>query len=208
MRFIKNYISRILFFIVVVIVLACAGSQENVVQENTTNTNREDSDNFIVKLRGGPIIPESANTIFIAPIENLTNKPELTQTLSMLLRRQVATEGRLAVVDNDSSADLVLILRINSYHVQNLEHNKRGVPSKQRLRITGLVSLFDRQAKTHIFRNNEVQSFKIFSQVVMPIQTELQCCEDVLKMMADRIYLMVKTGWYSDLLTEIEKGKR
>ena len=203
MCFFKNYICRILFFIVSAIVFgivaACSGNRENTVKEEPANLN--------VNFRGH-IIPENANTIFIAQIENLTNKPNIPQTLNIALKRQLAVEGRLAVIDNDSSADLLLILKINSYHIQDLERNTRGIPSKQRLRITSHVSLFDRQTKTYVFKDNEVQSFKIFSQVVMPIQSEPQCCEDVLKIMADRIHLMIKTGWYSDLLTDIEKGKK
>ena len=153
MRFFKNYICAIFFLIV----FACAG------------TSKSTESDFIPGFSGGPIIPETANTIFIAQIENSTNIPELSQTLAMALRRQIAIEGRLAVTD--SSADLILIIRINSYRVQNLEFNKMGSPSRQRLRITGLVSLFNRQTETFIFRDNEVQSFKIFSQEIMPIQS-------------------------------------
>ena len=196
MRFLKNYICPILFFIV----LACAGSKENTI--------RDEPDPFIAKFSGGPIIPENANTIYIAQIENSTNIHGLSQTLGMALRRQIAIEGRLAVIDNYALADLILIVRINSYRVQNLEFNRMGAPSRQRLRITGTASLFNRQTQTFIFRDNEVQSFKVFSQEIMPIQSELQCREDVLRMMADRIHLMIRTGWYSELLTEIERGRR
>ena len=181
-------------------VFACTGSQENTV--------REDSDNVIARFSGGPIIPENANTIFILQIENLTNIPQLSQSLTVTLRRNISVEGRLAVIEDQSTADLILILRINSYRVQNLEHNKIGVPIRQRLRITAHVSLFDTQRNTFIFKDNEVQSFQNFSQEIMPIQSEIQCREDVLRMMADRVYLMIKTGWHSELLTEMERNRR
>ncbi len=117
-------------------------------------------------------------------------------------------DGRLAVVSSPLETDLVLSGKVLSFTLQNLEYNEIGQPVKKRMRITASVKLLDRINMRTVFRDSDVQSFRTYSDILPPVENEFQVLNRVIDELAERIVSQTLTGWYTDKMTNIEKGKR
>ena len=76
------------------------------------------------------------------------------------------------------------------------------------MRIITTVQLIDTKRKGTIFFEKGIQSFKIFSDVIPPIETEEYILKIIIDDLAKRIFSKTITGWYTDRMTDIEKGKK
>ena len=68
--------------------------------------------------------------------------------------------------------------------------------------------LIDRKKEKIIFSDPRIQSFTEFSETVPPITWEEQAMETVLENMSKRLLSKIIKGWYTDQMTNIEKGKK
>ena len=101
-----------------------------------------------------------------------------------------------------------MLLSDISYNIQALEYGNLGTPVKKRMRIITTVQLIDTKRKGTIFYEKGIQSFKIFSDVIPPIETEEYILKIIIDDLAKRIFSKTITGWYTDRMTDIEKGKK
>ena len=157
-------------------------------------------------LRGEPVIPRRANTLYIAPFGNRTSSILPNAFLRLHLEEFFLKEGRLAPVKSETGSHLRLDVTYLTYAVQALGYNDFGVASKKRLHITAAVTLTDQKEKKAVFQKVRIQAFTLFSETTPPLMTERQAREKLLKELAERIGTQILKGWYTDKMTEIEKG--
>jgi len=163
--------------------------------------------NTLKKINGEPVIPRGANRIHILRFSNTTSKADLPERIFMKLKEKISMDGRLAVVAAESDADLLLAGSVTEYFVQNIEFGSFGKPVKKRLRITVTLRLKNLRKNEIIFRKRGLESFKIYSDSAVPVISDMQAYEETVDRLAGRIFSQTVTGWYTDKMTEIEKGR-
>jgi hypothetical protein len=185
-------------------ILAAGGCATTDGREDEGTTRK-----FIESFDGEPVVPRAANRLYIAPPVDATGSPDLAEKLLIKVREGVSLDGRLGVDSDDLHADLRLEIRISKYLVERLAYDAIGRAVKKRLWMTADVKLvkLDRKKKT-IFFEPDIQSFREFSDLVMPIEPESLVREYVLNELALRITSKTVTGWYTDLMTDIEQRKK
>ncbi len=161
----------------------------------------------INKIGGEPVIPRDANRIFIPDVAETIGNKVTAEKMTIRVRDIISKEGRLSVVSDVSNADLVLIIRIVQYQVQGVEYGNQREPVKKRLLMVALVQMRDVKRKKLILRGDPVQAFLVFSDTVPPITTIYQAQDKVVDSLADRVVNKAVTGWYTELMTNMEKGK-
>jgi len=163
---------------------------------------------IISKIDGEPVVPRRANTIYINPFANLTGNSIITDKLMKRVRESINRERRLAVTASPETADLLLMGRVTGFEIQNKEFNPMGIPEKKRMRITASIKLIEREGMRLIFVENGIQAFLEYSDTVPPIKQESMALEDVVLELSRRITSKTITGWYTERMTPVEKGKR
>lgn len=159
-------------------------------------------------MNGEPVVPREANKIFIPPFTCATGREPLCQKLAIRVRELIAADGRLAVVDAEADADIVLAGAMTHYQIQPLEYDEMERIVKKRMRMTAAARLTDLRRSKEIFFEREIQSFDTYSEIVPPVMTEPLMQDRVMESLARRIVLTTVTGWYTGLMTPVEKGKR
>jgi hypothetical protein len=159
-------------------------------------------------MNGQPVVPREANRIWIPPFAGGAGTGMLGQRLALRLREYIAMDGRLAVVNEGKHADLVLNGTVLLYQVQPLAYDDLGVPVKKRIRMVASCRLLDIPREKVIFNEAEIQAFEIFSDTVPPLVTEESARERIMESLARRIALQTVSGWYTELMTPVEKVKR
>jgi hypothetical protein len=157
---------------------------------------------------GEPVVPRQANRILIPSFRNNTREPAVSERLTIRLRELITMDGRLAVVSDEESADLKLKGAVLLYHLQPIHFSDSGEAVRKRLRIVVSVELIDVKSGREIFRETQVQAFRLFSEVIPPIISETQVRNNVVEELARRVAVTTITGWYTGLMTDVEKGKR
>ncbi len=156
---------------------------------------------------GEPVVPRSANRLFIIPPVNVTGTGELSEKLLYKIKAHISLDGRLGVDADDQKSDLRLEVLITKFMVQNLAFDAIGRAVQKRIWITADVRLLNLKRNRVIFFEAGIQAFRVFSDLVQPIETVPQVTEYVLDDLGKRITSKTVTGWYTDQMTEIEKGK-
>lgn len=162
----------------------------------------------IDSINGEPVVPRDANRIIVPFFNNFTTEFSISEKLTLRVREFLVMDGRLAVVSDNKDADLRLIGKIVRYHNQPIQYGKFGEPIRKRLRIVAMVGLLDLRRDREIFCEREIQSFEIYSDLIPPITSEIQIRDKALDSLARRISITIIKGWYTDLMTPAEKGKR
>ncbi len=156
---------------------------------------------------GEPVVPRNANRLFIVPPANITGMGDLAPKLLYRIKAHISLDGRLGVDTDEQKSDLRLEVVITKFMIQNLAFDALGRAVQKRIWITADVRLLNLRRKKVIFFEPGIQSFKIFSDLVQPIETVPQVTENVLDDLAKRITSKTVSGWYTDQMTIIEKRK-
>lgn len=117
-------ISDPIYFILVLLMAILPSCQ------TTQRENNEETPDLLKKIRGEPVIPRNANTIFIAPISVSAQKKEVADQLKELLIRKLTGKGRLAVRNSPENSDLQVVIKLYTYQVQVLSFDSIGNPEK------------------------------------------------------------------------------
>jgi hypothetical protein len=163
------------------------------------------AEKIIDSFNGDPVVPQSANTIFIMQPVNSTGLQILAPRLYDKIKEYISLEGRLGVVPDEMNTDLRLEVRIAQYAIERLRFDAVGRPVQKRMRITADVRLLNLKKKKLIFWEADIQAFRVYSELEQRIETELQARDYVLDELAKRITSKTLTGWYTDRMTIIEK---
>ncbi len=178
----------------------CASGGENVDQR---------VQRVLESINGEPVVPRKANRIYI-PMFSETSYivPGVSRTLTQRVRELIIQDGRLGLVQSIQEADLELIGQVLLYQIQPRSYNEMGLPLVKRMRIVASVRLMDRQRGKVVFFEKDVQAFESYSEIAPPVSSEETVRERVIETLARRITLQAVTGWYTDLMTPVEKVKR
>ncbi len=182
-----------------IIIIACASPAEK-------KEKRAFSD-ILNNINGEPVVPRHANKIFLYPFENSTANITLSDKLAIRLKKLINMDGRLTVVKSVEISDLFFKGEIVTFSIQSLDFGTLARPVKKRLLIAARIGLVDNRLKKSIFNNSYIQSFYIFSDILPPVETEITAAEKALHQLAERMLSKIITGWYTDKMTRMEKGK-
>jgi len=164
--------------------------------------------NVVGSINGQPVIPYTANKLYIAPFTNQSGIPGYEEKLKQRIIEKIITSGRLAIAPVQAGSDVALSGTIQSFQVQPIVIDSAGIIKKKRLLIIAVISLINVQNGNYIFRNITVQAFKEFSDIEAPVTPFNIVQDEVEQVLASRIALQVETGWYTSLKTEVEKGRK
>lgn len=162
--------------------------------------------NFLQQINGEPVVPRNAITILVSEFEDYTAKFHYTNKLSLKIREYITSDGRLSVVPDNG--DLVLRGSITTFQIQPLSFSPQGIPIKKRILIIARVTLTDSRKNKIIFQNQPIQSFVEYSEQIPPVTSEIQAIDQVIVKLAERIQVQTIHGWYTSIMTPIEKGKK
>ncbi len=182
--------------VVIVFILSCASNDKTGFR------------NVVDSINGQPVIPYTANKLYIAPFANLTGIPGYEEKIQQRVTEKIITGGRLAIVPVQSDSDVTLTGTIHSFQVQPIVIDSAGIIKKKRLLIIAVIHLVNVHNGNYIFRNITVQAFKEFSDIEAPVTPFNIVQDEVEQTLASRIALQVETGWYTSLKTEVEKGRK
>lgn len=160
------------------------------------------------KINGEPVVPRNANSIFIGEFDDLSGRPDIARRLFIKVKELINRDGRLAVVTGAGAGDLLLSASVTGFQIQAVEFGEQGVPVKKRMRLTASVKLLDTPRGKLIFRDSAVQSFLEYSETVPPLMSEYQAMDALIDSMAERIRAQTITGWYTEYMTPVEKGRK
>ncbi len=162
---------------------------------------------IISSFEGEPVVPRSANRLFVMAPVNGTGVDALSSRLLNRIKAAVSLDGRLGIDPDDAQADLRLEVLITKYMIQNVSFDAIGRAVRKRIWMTADVRLVNLKRNRVIFSEPAIQAFRVYSDLEQPIERESRVSEYVLDEMAKRITSKTVTGWYTDQMTEIEKGK-
>ena len=172
--------------------------------------NRRDDpelEKILENINGEPVIPRTANRLYLPYFNDRTKIEGLREKLYNRLKESISREGRLAVVTDPELSDVALQGIITSCQIQPMDYNSFGVAEKKRMRITVAVKLTRTLSGRTIFYEPDLQAFKEYSDIIPPAMSESQALENVLVELAQRITAKTITGWYTELMTPVERGK-
>jgi len=172
------------------------------------NNGNTTSSKVLMKFNGEPVIPRDANRVVVPFFSNFTNKPVLSDKLTLKLRELINMDGRLAIVSESSQADLIVTGKIVHYQIQPIQYDTIGRAVRMRMRIISSVKLRDIRRGETIFFDRGIQAFGVYSDLIPPIETEAQVQDKILKNLARRIAVKIIDGWYTDLMTSVETRKK
>ncbi|MBN2038749.1 MAG: hypothetical protein JW864_01825 [Spirochaetes bacterium] len=156
---------------------------------------------------GEPVIPRTANKIYIPLFRNSTGINDISENLYRSLKEKINMDGRLTVVPEGIRPDLRLDGIITRYEIQPVKFNVHGESVRERIRITASLRLVDLNKNKEIFYEKNLQAFDEFSEKIPPVTTETRIRNKITDMLAERIALKTINGWYTKLMTPVERGK-
>ncbi len=157
---------------------------------------------------GEPVVPRHANTIFIADFNDVTGRSGIARRLTLKVKDLITRDGRLAVLTEKDGADLVLIGDITAFQIQPIKYGGQGVAIRKRMRFVTSVKLIDLGRGRIIFQNREVQAFMEYSEILPPVMSEYQVIDSLIDTLAERLRAQTITGWYTEYMSSVEKGKQ
>jgi len=89
--------------------------------------------------------------IYVAPIENTTMLPQAREILTTQLRSAFARDGRLALANSESEAQVTLSVKIHDFRreIAAARADDTGLARKFNLVLSGTVTLRDRAGTTY-----------------------------------------------------------
>ncbi len=180
------------------IALACASAP------GTGGTASRLADN----INGEPVVPRNANSVYIPEFTDTAGRPDIARRLFTRVKELINRDGRLAAVPDAAAGDLLLTASVTGFQIQPVEFGNQGVPVRKRMLLTASVKLLDVARGRVIFNSSAVQSFREYSEIVPPLMSEFQALDAVIDGMAERIRAQAVTGWYTEYMTPVEKGRR
>lgn len=183
------------------VAIAVSGCVADIRDEGTT------VGKIVDRFEGEPVVPRNANRLYIAPPVNRSGNGLLAPKLYDRLRENISMDGRLGVETDETQGDLRLEVWITRYRIERMKYDEIGRAVTKRMWITADVRCTDVRRRKMIFHEADVQSFREYSELVAPIESETRVMEYVVDDLAKRIAAKTVTGWYTELMTDIEKRK-
>jgi hypothetical protein len=181
------------------LLFACAAPNEG---------NQELVKDVIKTIDGEPVVPRTANRLYLAKIKNFTGNELLAGKLAIKLKETVNADGRLVAVKDKESADLALEVALKEYTIQDMEFDAAGQVTSKRMKITASARLVNLAKKSQVFYDPLIQAFTNYSEFIPPIKEEMGVIDEVTAELAKRITAKTLSGWYTQYMTPAEKGHK
>lgn len=196
----KSFSTAVLLLLLTVLAAAC-GPPENL-------KNKEGTPDFLKKIRGEPVVPRSANTIYLDLKAPDDARVTIVDRLHQKLVDQLTAAGRLAVTEKRQLSDLIARIRITAIQLQVTSFDSFGTAERKRLLVTARCTLLEKKNPRPVFASAPLQAFREYSTVNAPVETDQEAEEKVLDELAARLVSQIHRGWYTDRMSDIEKGRK
>lgn len=176
----------------------------------STGVDRKENDvtNIINNFNGEEVIPRDANKIYCATMCFSPADQEILQQLNYRIKEKIRNGGRLVISEDKLNADLMLKVILIKSEILILQQEPDGTPINKKIIMKSQVSLINLAKNNEIiFKDSIVDSYLIFSDTRSPVVTEESARRKCLEELAERIFLKMSTGWYSNRMTPEEGGK-
>ncbi len=114
------------------------------------------------------ILPANIRKIYIRPIVNNTPQYGLEDKFTLTLVDEFLRDGRLSVVNNESSADGVLVVEINRYILQPLTYDANLVAQQYKLWVLASVFFIDKANNVTLWAEPNLEGIQIFQDSTLP----------------------------------------
>jgi len=158
--------------------------------------------------RGGDIVPANAAKIFLHTFTSTEAVNFNISELMIRLKKSLDRDSRLNVTENIDEAEMILTGEITGYTIQPLIFNPQGKAELKRMRITLSLNLYNSTTGEDVFRRRVVEALHEYSDINPPIETELRAGLNLIDKITPRIVSQLFTGWYTEELTPLERGKK
>jgi hypothetical protein len=156
-------------------------------------------------LTGEDVVPRKANSIYIQARDREKSFCK-RYGLVKLLSERLSSSGRLTVVDSPQGSDVLLEISFVKELLIPLEYNSAGMVIKHQYTVTLGAEMTEQHSGRRIFYDRTIEATIIFSQSIPPILTRYQAGEELAEELAKRLESKVLTGWYTERMTDREKG--
>lgn len=136
-------------------------------------------------------------TLYIEPVESTALLPQARALLSTQVREAFARDGRLALVNSPSGADVTLRLVIRDYHrdVASVQENDTGLARKFTLTLGVTCTLRDQRKGTDLFADRLVTAQRDAFTDGGQLQSEYQALPLLAEALAKKITHTVLDVW-------------
>lgn len=139
-------------------------------------------------------IPADISGLYLAPFENSSSETGLENLLTDEVTQQFLSDGRLSLVSREQ-ADAMLVGEIQRYRRIPLIYNEQDVVQQYKLRVEINLRLLDPETQKVLRSWPMIFQETTYSDVIAPIETELDAQERVLRQLARDVVTFTVEGW-------------
>ncbi|MCB4790511.1 MAG: LPS assembly lipoprotein LptE [Elusimicrobia bacterium] len=114
------------------------------------------------------ILPSYVRKIAIRPFVNNTTQYGLEEKLTLQVINEFVRDGRLAVTNNESEADGIIVGEINKYILQPLTYDANLVTNQYKLWILLNVHFIDTKNNVTLWNEPNLEGIQIFYDSTQP----------------------------------------
>ncbi len=130
-------------------------------------------------------LAEKYTTIAVPAFKNATFEEDLQIRFNNILVRKLEADGRLRVVNDPATADLVLSGALTAYNPHAISLIKNDDISQYKITIVAAASLEDVRTGEIVWRDEEVRGFDFYQ--TQGGRTRQEAIDDALEQLAERI---------------------
>jgi outer membrane lipopolysaccharide assembly protein LptE/RlpB len=107
----------------------------------------------------GNFLPPDHKNIQVLPFVNRTTRVELEQRVTQAVAEELVSRGGLRLVSSPADADLVLRGSIDSFNINPVALNERGLATQYQVTVTAKIELLDHRAEDKVLWKNDAYVF-------------------------------------------------
>lgn len=201
--------------IVLLSALACGGGQK----KQSSGGENEGADKLVQDLGqifdGGEVIPTSLRRAYVYNVRNRSFQGQIGQELTNRLVLELEKRGRLLLVENPKDAHVLIYTTLEHYKKIPIAWDPLGRPTSVSMFAVAEVKVRQnsRPGKPGkpgkvLVEKTPVEARLTYATRGMGAAAELEARYRLMDQMAARVALTAETGWYTELKTDRELGKK
>jgi hypothetical protein len=111
------------------------------------------------------ILPEHIKKVYVKPFENNTNQFGIESKFTNEVINEIVADGRLSLVNNESDADGVLLVKIKRYSLQPLNYDINNVTEQYKMWVIVSVSLVDKDNNVTLWTEQNMEGIQIYLDI-------------------------------------------
>jgi hypothetical protein len=108
------------------------------------------------------IIPEHIKNIYVQPVINDTNRPNIEVSFTNHITDEFMRDDRLSVVNSSKEADAVIIVTIKRYVLEPLTYDENDVVKHYKLWVIISASLVDKDNNVSLWTEPSLEGVQIY----------------------------------------------